>query len=130
MSETNETEEKFVGWWTLKTGERVGMTRDEAEALWKQADEEKAARARDMPTEQDALKAMFRAYQRLKELGWREAMYCPKDGTHFDAIEAGSTGIHDCNYQGEWPTGSWWIYDDDVWPSSPILFRERPHTPT
>ncbi len=74
-------------------------------------------------TEASALVAMFNAYQALKRLGWGDIIYCPKDGTHFDAIEAGSTGIHDANYEGEWPNGHWWAYDGDMWPSRPILFR-------
>lgn len=94
--------------------------------LWAQCEAERRKRAADMPTEKDALTAMFQAYQRLKELGWREAIYCPKDGTYFDAIEAGSTGVHDCTYHGEWPKGSWWAAArDDMWPSHPILFRLR-----
>jgi hypothetical protein len=84
----------------------------------------KDARAALAPTEQDAIRLMWQGYQRLRELGWREAMYCPKDGTEFDAIEAGSTGIHACHYQGEWASGSWWISDGgDLWPAHPILYR-------
>ncbi len=53
-------------------------------------------------------------------------MYCPKDGTWFDAIEVGSTGIHDCHYEGTWPNGHWWVADaHDLRPSRPALFRER-----
>ena len=44
--------------------------------------------------EMAALLKFFEAYQELKRLGWNDIMYCPKDGTHFDAIEVGSTGIH------------------------------------
>ena len=72
-----------------------------------------------------ALLNLFEAYQDLKRLGWNDAIYCPKDGTWFDAIEAGSTGIHNCQYQGQWPNGGWWVADGDVWPSRPILFRLR-----
>jgi hypothetical protein len=79
-----------------------------------------------MPDERAALRHMFDGWYRLKELGWREAIYCPKDGTHFQAIEAGSTGIHDCNYLGEWPKGAWWIYDGDMSPSHPVLFKLYP----
>ena len=78
------------------------------------------------PPDAAALSRLFDAYQELKRLGWNDAIYCPKDGTWFDAIEAGSTGIHNCRYEGAWPTGSWWISDDrDLWPSRPILFRLR-----
>ncbi len=80
-------------------------------------------------TERYWIVKMWNAFQELKRLGWNDAMYCPKDGTHFDVIEAGSTGIHDANYEGKWPTGSWWIYDGDISPSRPILFRLRPSPP-
>ena len=78
-----------------------------------------------MPTERAAIDALWHAYQRLKELGWREAMYCPKDGSTFNAIEAGSTGIHICHYDGKWPTGHWWLHDHDgdLSPSRPIMFK-------
>lgn len=86
-------------------------------------------RAEKMPDERAAILQMFDAYLRLKELGWKEAVYCPKDGSHFHAIEAGSTGIHDCSYEGKWPDGAWWIYDGDMWPSHPILFKPKTDTP-
>lgn len=77
-----------------------------------------------MPTEQDAIKLMNVGFDRLKALGWSEAMYCPKDGSTFDAVEVGSTGIHQTHYSGEWPTGSWWVSDaGDLWPSHPVLYR-------
>lgn len=83
-------------------------------------------RASAMPTEKDALKVMFSAYTRLQELGWRPAVYCPKDGTLFDAIEAGSFGIGTCHYEGDWPDGRWWMHEaGDLWPSRPILWRAK-----
>jgi hypothetical protein len=83
--------------------------------------------AKRMPDEQAALRQMFDAYDRLIKLGWSDAIYCPKDGTTFDAIEAGSTGIHDCYYSGPWPKGSWWIVEaEDHWPCRPVLFRLKP----
>jgi hypothetical protein len=91
-----------------------------------EADEK--ARAEKMPDERAAILQMFEAVQRLKELGWNDAIYCPKDGSEFDAIEAGSTGIHRCHYDGEWPNGHWWVADNgDLWPSRPILFRKTPN---
>lgn len=85
----------------------------------------KAERAEKMPDEKAAIEQMFEAWLRLKELGWNEAVYCPKDGSMFSVVEAGSTGIHQCNYTGEWPDGKWWVYDGDVWPSRPVLWRPR-----
>lgn len=85
------------------------------------------ASAEAMPTDDAALQVMFAAFERLRALGWREAMYCPKGGTVFDSISAGSTGIHPCHYDGEWPKGSYWVNDGgDLWPANPILFRPRP----
>lgn len=92
--------------------------------ILKQCEQEKAMRAETMPTEKEALEVMFAAYQRLKELGFSEAIYCPKDGTIFDAIEPGSTGIGKCSYIGEWPKGGWWMHEaGDLWPSRPCLYR-------
>jgi len=81
-----------------------------------------------MPDERSAIRQLNEAVTRLKELGWNNAIYCPKDGSMFSVIEAESTSIHECNYQGEWPKGSWWIYDGDMWPSRPILWRPRKET--
>jgi hypothetical protein len=117
----------------LPAGHRCGpvnCTEEQWDALTKAGEMEKAARAKLMPTERDAITLMFDCYQRLKELGWNDACYCPKDGTPFDAIEAGSSGIHDCHYEGDWPTGRWWISDGDLWPSRPILFRLRSQATT
>jgi hypothetical protein len=80
------------------------------------------------PTPEEALllDASFANHEALKRLGWRDIMYCPKDGTMFLAIEPGSAGVHNCNYTGSWPDGSWWIYDGDMWPAHPILFKAIP----
>lgn len=103
------------------------LTRFEADALWQACEDAKAKRAADMPTEQDAIHAMWSAYQRLCELGWRDAIYCPKDGQTFKVIEPGSVGIHDCHYSGEWPSGGWWVHSEgDLWPSRPCLFKSAP----
>lgn len=118
--------ERYHGHMTMKDGSHVPLTAEEAKAIWDNAMAAKARRAEQMPDEETALRVMHDAHQRLRELGWQDAIYCPKDGTPFDAIEAGSTGIHDCYYHGEWPKGSWWIMaDGDTWPSRPILFRQR-----
>lgn len=129
-----ERAEDIVGHKTFSTG-RMGpsgfpelqhepLTRAEADELLQRSDHAKAQRAAAMPTESDAIVAMWSAWQRLKELGWRDAIYCPKDGTPFQAIEAGSAGIHECSYLGKWPTGSWLCHaDGDLWPSRPILYR-------
>lgn len=102
----------------------VSVSEEQWDAMTKADEMEKAARAALVPTEQDAINLMHDCYQRLHELGWNDAVYCPKDGTEFDVIEAGSTGIHRCFYSGEWPNGYWLIAEaDDLWPSRPILYR-------
>jgi hypothetical protein len=85
----------------------------------------RAAAASDMPSESDALLVMFRAYQRLTELGFREATYCPSDGKIRELIEPGSTGIHR-GYRDD--NRRFWIMEaGDLWPSSPCLFRDLPN---
>jgi hypothetical protein len=117
-------DDPIVGHTTYHDGHHEPLRRSEANAIIAASDEAKARRAERMPDEQSAINAMFEAWLRLKELGWNDAVYCPKDGTTFDAIEAGSTGIHQCRYDGDWPKGSWWILGDgDLWPSRPVLFR-------
>lgn len=102
------------------------LRQSESEALWNRIEANKAKRALDMPTEQDAIRAMFEAWQRLTELGWRRGSYMPTTGERFAAVEVGSTGIHACTAQraDDFKT-TWTTYDGDVWPSShpPALFR-------
>jgi hypothetical protein len=74
-----------------------------------------------------ALVRMMSAFQELKALGWNDAIYCPKDGSPFHVIEAGSTGVHVAHYEGEWPSGRWWIHEaGDLWPSRPVLWKAIP----
>jgi len=95
------------------------LTACEGDALWARAKQEEAARAERMPDEQAAIRALWDAHQRLKELGWHEPQYCPKDGTQFKVIELGSTGIFDCYYQGDWPKGHYMVMDEhDCYPTS------------
>ena len=99
----------------------------EAKAIMAQVEANEARRKELMPDEDAAIRMLFDAYTRLKDFGWRDAIYCPKDGTEFKVIEAGSTGKHDCIYQGDWPDGTWWIVEDgDLWPSRPILWKPMP----
>jgi hypothetical protein len=119
----------IVGHKTFDTGERgedgfpvfrhEPLTRAEGEAMWESAKAAEAKRAEQMPDEQAAIRALWDAHQRLKELGWKEPQYCPKDGRNFKVIELGSTGIFDCNYHGEWPDGLYMVSDEhDVYPTS------------
>lgn len=114
-----------VGWGTTADGEHVPIHADLAKRLFDAADAAKAKREADMPTEQDAINQLFNAQLRLKDFGWKDPIYAPKDGSELDLIELGSTGIHRGRYEGEWPTGGWWLYDGDVWPCRPALARKR-----
>lgn len=126
---------EIVGHKTIATGERgpdgfpamrhEPLTRAEADALWAACEAATKARAEAMPTEEDAVRVMSSAFQRLRELGWKEAMYLSSErsGT-VRLIEPGSSGIHQGNYMGEWPTGGWWIHEEgDLWPSKPCLAK-------
>lgn len=93
--------------------------------IWRKADE-KQKEYRSIG-ESELLQQMFDKYQGLKSLGWNDAVYCPKDGSTFLAIEAGSTGVFPCRYEGEWPKGTFWtIAHGDLWPSRPILYKPMP----
>ena len=103
------------------------LTRTEAQKLWDEVQRSKAETDAKLPDERATILAMTEAFHRMRDFGWREAIYCPKDGSVFEAIEAGSSGIHDCFYEGEWPNGRWWILaNGDMCPSHPILFRLKP----
>jgi len=124
-----ENASDVVGHKTFDTGERdedgfpvhrhEPLTRAEGAALWQSAKESERLRAERMPDEQAAIRGLFEAWLRLKELGWKEPQYCPKDGSSFKVIELGSTGIFDCYYQGEWPDGLYMVSDErDIYPTS------------
>ena len=92
-------------------------------------DENDAWRKSVIPDEKTALVLMFESYQRLKELGWNDAVYAPSDRTPLDMIEIGSTGVHSGYCERRPPSliaNKWfWILDDDAWPSHPILYRAK-----
>ena len=86
----------------------------------------RAHRVEAMPDVDAVMRQMTICCQRLRDLGWQEIIYCPKDGTVFDAIEFGSTGIHPCHYEGTWPKGSWRVHvGGTTFPSRPVMFRLR-----
>jgi len=119
-------DDPVVGSASMTDGSRRLVRKSEADAIWASIEAEKAERQRLMPELCDALRMLGRVSQRLQDLGWREAIYCPKDGSVFEVIEFGSTGIHDCHYDGKWPDGHWWVHGGgDLWPSHPVLFREK-----
>jgi hypothetical protein len=97
------------------------LRQNEAEALLAAADAQKAKRAADMPTEEDAARALWSAFQRLRELGWRETCYGPTNQT-VRLIEPGSSGIHEGFRMDPWPEKTWWV-GSEMWPSNPCLFK-------
>jgi hypothetical protein len=101
------------------------VSNEEMNKLFAEIDAEKLRLAEKMPTEQDAINQIQEAYTRLKDLGWNDAIYSPKDGSWFSSISVGSTGIHKCCYSGEWPKGGWHVWDGDLWHSQPCLWRPR-----
>jgi len=84
-------------------------------------------RAKHEPTDEEKthLVAMWEHFQALKKLGWNDTMYAPRDGSEFLSISAGSTGVHECVRHDD---GHFWIYDGDLWPASPILWKKKEPT--
>lgn len=101
------------------------FTRAQLDAMVEAAKEANRRRAELMPTEQNAVRALFEAWYRLKQLGWEDATYAPA-GVDLLLIECGSTGIHRGTREagdGLIP-GAFWIYDHgDACPSLPTLFK-------
>ena len=101
------------------------VSKETFDALLSVIDQEKAERASSMPDEHAALMVLFSAYRRLIDIGWRNGIYAPRDGTTFQTIELGSTGIHDCSFDG-----TYFNFCDggDIYPSSskPHMFRLYP----
>jgi hypothetical protein len=92
------------------------ITGEAAAAIWEAIERQNAADEAAMPDTIAAMIALQRARERLQKLGWREGIYCPKDGSSFAIIQYGSTGIFDAAYVGDWPTGSVWIADETCAP--------------
>lgn len=93
--------------------------------MWAEADRKET----DWRTQGEVvlLEKMHDAYRGLITLGWKEIIYCPKDGSRFLALETSSTGAYPCSYRGEWPDGAWWTEaHGDLWPSHPILWKPLP----
>jgi hypothetical protein len=123
------SERKVVGHKTFRADDGNGfrhepLYEDEADEILARCEAAEKRRNELMPDEQAAIELFFDAWLRLKDFGWNEAIYCPKDRSKFQVIECGSTGKHPCIYEGEWPTGTWWIVSDgDMCPSRPALWK-------
>lgn len=90
--------------------------------LMAKVERERAERAAKWPDDKTALRALAEVYQCLKDLGWNDGIYAPKDGTEFEVIQLGSTGIFRCCRVGDF----WTTYDcGDSYPShnDPDMFR-------
>jgi|TARA_R100000093_G_scaffold41509_5_gene21717 hypothetical protein len=108
----------------MSDGSREPIRANEAETIMAQIEAGRVVRREQLPDLKACLTMLGRVSERMRELGWKDAIYCPKDGSPFEAIEFGSTGIHVAGYEGKWPKGSWWVYGGgDMWPSRPILWR-------
>ncbi len=120
------TDNPIVGHKTFSDGlsfRHEPIRQNEADEIMKELEGAKQRRAQLMPTEKDAARAMWEAWYRLKELGWRETMYGPTNET-VQLIEPGSSGIHRGQRWKAWPEKTWWI-DNDA-PSNPCLWKPLP----
>lgn len=117
------TDKEVRGWATTMDGKRVQLDGGAAQALLDLAHAQDKKRRDLMPDSMSALRHMTDARHRLRDEGWREAMYCPKDGSRFAVIEYGSTGIFEGTYWGEWPDGKLYVCDGFTHPHG-ALFKE------
>lgn len=94
-----------------------------AATLIRESEAAKEARAVLMPTEEHAVRMMWSAFQRLRELGWKETCYAPT-GVSFPTVSPGSAGIHIASRWEDWPSKDWMVEDrGDLWPDNPCLFK-------
>jgi hypothetical protein len=96
---------EYNGHLTLDDGSHIALSKEVAKALWESAQAAGEKRAEAMPDSRAALSVLFDAHQRLRDLGWREGIYCPKDGSTFAVAMLGSTGMWTGWYSGDWPKG-------------------------
>lgn len=101
----------IVGHMTMADGSHEPLRRETADALWAAAEASKKKRDAAISTTADALRLMSDAKIRLRDFGWSDACYCPKDGSEFAVVGFGSTGIFRSFYMGDWPKGH--LYIDD-----------------
>lgn len=97
-------------------------TKEQADAIFAALRERDEDRAKRLPDHRAALDAASTARERLRSLGWRDGIHCPKDGVPFALVQWGSTGVHRGHYVGEWPTGHIYCGDFLVEPQA-VMFK-------
>ncbi len=84
----------YHGHMTMTDGSHVPLSKEDAAALWKSAEDAKEARAVAMPTAEDALRALIDAEERMRELGWwKGGGLRVRRGDECAVAETGSTGM-------------------------------------
>jgi hypothetical protein len=83
---------EYHGHITMADGSHVELSSEEAKRIWDEVRQKQAERSERMPDTYSALSALVSASERMKELGWRDSRYSPREG-RFAVCEIGSTGI-------------------------------------
>lgn len=122
-----ESPDDIVGHKTMSDGRHEPLTRAEADRIMAAVEASKARRAEAMPTAEDAARAMWDAWYRLKELGWQDPCYAPADGRLKRTVSVGSSGIHLAYCEArDGSDDKWWWHPDpdggDLWPHKPMLY--------
>jgi hypothetical protein len=118
----------IVGHKTFRDGESFRhepLTRAEGDAIMARIEEAKAKRAELYPDAEAAVRGMWDAWYRLKELGWQDPRYAAADSRMKKVIEIGSTGIHDahCTPRTDGKGDKWWwIPEGGYSPTDPLLY--------
>ncbi|NOV17871.1 hypothetical protein E5S70_17610 [Ensifer adhaerens] len=88
----------YHGSMRMADGSRVSLTEEEAKELWQVVKQAGKDRAERLPDAKACLTALSSAKDRMRELGWRDSRYCPRDGSTFAVCEIGSTGMWSAFY--------------------------------
>ena len=105
------SDQEYFGHATTVSGKHIPLTESDARALLEATEKQAAARRERIPDTASALRLICDAKEILREQGWSDAIYCPKDGSLFAVVEWGSSGIFESFYMGEWPSGHLYVCD-------------------
>ncbi|KQZ49765.1 hypothetical protein ASD54_12575 [Rhizobium sp. Root149] len=83
---------------TTTDGKRVRLTPEQASSLLAACEQAQQERMARLPDTASCLSALCDADSRMRELGWRNGRYCPRDGSPFAVCQVGSTGM----WAGHW----------------------------
>lgn len=102
------------------------MTDEHIRKMMDAADERDKAIRESMPAEEDAIKQMFWAWLRLKQLGWHDTQTAPPLGEGLSIVEIGCASMQFAQFHLTRSGYIYTVFDGDIWPgATPVMWRLR-----